>query len=187
MLCFSACKQQAEKFDPLPVAEKYYSALNRGVSSALSDLINDTLTTLEPKYDYEQKFSLVDYTNWLEWDAVFSPTYELQSMEVKDGVVEAVVSKMDKRIAFLHEEPTVIRQALYFNQGKISAIETREELKFNAELWNAKRQLLLDWIAANHPEMESFIFDQTKAGGRRYLKALDLYAARDSIETQKIR
>jgi len=40
------------------------------------------------------------------------------------------------------------------------------------------RSKLLSWIAKNNPELNGFIHDQTKAGGIKYLQAIDLYTKR---------
>jgi len=33
----------------------------------------------------------------------------------------------------------------------------------------------LSWVSENHPELNGFINDQTEAGGKKFLKALELY------------
>jgi len=108
------------------------------------------------------------------WDAVFSPKYEILNIAQKDGIVQAKISKIDKRIAFLHEAPFITNQTIKFQGEKISSVET-EYVDFKQATWEKNRTALLSWIEKNHPELNGFIYDQTEAGGKRFLKAIELY------------
>ena len=66
---------------------------------------------------------------------------------------------------------------LSFEKDKIYEVEIIEYLYFDDETWVARRQALIEWVAANHPELDGFIYDQTKAGALNYLKAIELYKA----------
>ena len=170
---FISCKNSAKEIDKLEIAKQYYKVLENSDDSGIAALLNDSLLTKES--DYEQTFSVAEYTAWLKWDAVFEPTYETLQIVQENGVVKAKISKIDKRISFLHEAPIVTDQVIRFDGNKISSVETMAYVNFNDTIFVKNRSKLLSWIEKNHPELEEFIYDQTKEGGLRYLKALELY------------
>jgi len=170
-----SCKNSETEFDQVEIAKKYYEVLDQSDASGIKALLTDSLLTQETEYDYEQTFSQQEYIEWLKWDSVFKPTYQILEIRSENGAVEAKISKTDKRINFLHREPIVTKQILRFEEGKIVSIETNKYLIFNDSLFVANREKLLSWIAENHPELDSFIHDQTEAGGKRYLEAIALY------------
>jgi len=43
------------------------------------------------------------------------------------------------------------------------------------KLWNLTKNEMVTWIKKNHPELDGFIYDQTKTGAQNYLKAIALY------------
>ena len=173
---FISCKSSEKEIDTLEIANKYYKALDQSDHSEMAHLLTDSLVTKETEYNYEQTFSRNEYSEWLKWDSVFDPTYEILEIEQENGVVKASVSKMDKRIAFLHKEPIVTHQVIRFDGDKIVSIETTQYLVFNDSVFVQNRDDLLNWIDTNHPELNGFINDQTAYGGMRYLKAIELYS-----------
>ena len=81
-LLFVACKDTEKSLTPLDIANTYYEALSNSNGEALKPLLSDTLYTKELDYDYEETFSKKQYLeNWLKWDAMFDPTYEV--LEIK--------------------------------------------------------------------------------------------------------
>ena len=173
---FLSCRSSEKEVDTLKIAKTYYAALNHSDASEIRALLADSLLTKETEYNYEQTFSRRGYSEWLKWDSVFDPTYEILEIEQENGVVKASVSKMDKRIAFLHKEPIVTHQVIRFDGDKIVSIETTQYLVFNDSVFVQNRDDLLNWIDTNHPELNGFINDQTAYGGMRYLKAIELYS-----------
>ncbi|WP_338375270.1 hypothetical protein [uncultured Flavobacterium sp.] len=170
-----SCKNSEKEFDELKIAEKYFVALDESNSSKMKDLLTDSLITTIPKYDYEVRYSKNDYVgNWLKWDSVFEPTYKVIEMSSENGIVKAKVSKTDNRILFFMQKPFLTNEILKFENDKIITIET-EYLNFDEETWGKNRSELLNWISENHPELNGFIDDQTEAGGKKFLKALELY------------
>lgn len=172
---FLSCKSSEKEVDTLEIAKTYYAALNHSDASEIKALLADSLLTKETEYNYEQTFSRKEYLEWLKWDSVFDPTYEILEIKQENGVVKASISKLDKRIAFLHQEPIVTHQVIRFDGDKIASIETTQYLVFNDSVFVQKRDDLLNWIDTNHPELNGFINDQTRAGGEQYLKAIELY------------
>ncbi|AXT59182.1 hypothetical protein D1816_02070 [Aquimarina sp. AD10] len=172
---FISCKTSENKVDKLEIAKRYYKALDNSDGTAMKILLTDSLMTKEMDYDYEQTFSQNEYINkWLKWDSVFDPTYKILEIKQENEVVVAKVSKIDKRIRFLHEGPTVWSAVIRFNVDKISSIE-RKNVTFNENTWGENRTKLLTWIEKNHPELNGFLYDQTKSGGIKYLKAIELF------------
>ena len=173
-----SCKNSEKKIDKLKIAEAYYQVLNHSNVSGIEPLLTDSLLTKETQYDYEQNFSLKEYVEWLKWDSVFDPKYKILEIEQENGIVKAKISKIDKRIAFLHEEPIITNQVIRFHNDRITSIETTEYVIFKDSTFVENRDKLLDWIDRNHPELKGFIYDQTKIGGIKYLKAIELYKNR---------
>ncbi len=177
---FISCKtsEREKKIDRLEIVEHYYKALDNSDGAALDTLLTDSLLTKEMDYDYEQRFSKKEYIeNWLKWDSVFDPTYEILEIEQENETVRAKISKVDTRILLLHEEPTVWHAIIRFEADKIISIENSNVI-FNDKTWERNRTELLNWIDNNHPELNEFIHDQTELGGMNYLKAIDLYKSK---------
>ena len=170
-----SCKNSEKEIDTLEIANKYYRALDDSDTSAMANLLIDSLLTKEIEYGYEQTFTKSEYLEWLKWDSVFDPTYEILEMEQVDEYVKASISKIDKRISFLHQQPIVTSQVIRFDRDKIVSVETTEYVIFNDSIFVKNRDSLLSWIDENHPELNGFINDQTAPGGRQYLKAIELY------------
>ena len=168
-----SCKTSEKEIEKLEIAKKYYTALDSSDSSAITLLLTDSLVTKEA--EYEQTFFMKDYVEWLKWDAVFDPKYEILQIEQEDEIVKAKISKIDKRISFLHQEPIVTNQIIRFDHDRITSIETTEYVTFNDSTFVKNRDGLVNWIKENHPELNGFIHDQTETGGLKYLKAIELY------------
>jgi hypothetical protein len=170
-----SCKNSVSEVDKLEIAKAYYEVLDKSNVSGIETLLTDSLLTKETGYDYEQTFSKKEYVEWLKWDSVFEPTYKILEIRQENGTVKAKISKTDKRISFLHKEPIVTDQVIHFDKDKITSIETTKYVIFNDSLFVANREKLLNWVDENHPELGGFINDQTKTGGMKYLKAIELY------------
>ncbi len=175
---FTSCKTAEKEIDRLDIAKEYYSVLASSDVSKIKGLVTDSLLTKETEYNYEQTFSLEDYVAWLQWDAVFEPTYEILQIAEEGETVKVTVSKIDQRIAFLHQKPIVTHQVLRFKKTKITSIETTKYVIFDDATFVKNRDSLVNWVAKEHPHLNGFIHDQTKEGGRKYLKAMALYHSR---------
>jgi hypothetical protein len=111
----------------------------------------------------------------LEWDSVFDPTYKILEIEEENQVVKAKISKIDKRILFLNEEPMVWYEIVRFDNNKIVQVERIEYEVFNVEKFLKNRDGLVNWIDKNHSELSGFLFPQTRSVGLKYLKAIEMY------------
>lgn len=175
-LLFIACQDKKEYPSALEITQDYYQALDNSDTSQMAGLLSDSLLTRETEYDYEQTFSKSEYLEWMRWDSVFNPTYEVLSMASEDSLVRATVAKLDSRIEFLHITPIETEQVFRFDRGKITSIETTQYLRFNDTLFVQTRDSMVAWIKQHHPELDGYIFDQTLQGAQNYVKALKLYA-----------
>lgn len=176
---FTSCKNSEEEIDELKIAKRYYEALDTSDTSKIASLLTDSLHTKETEYDYEQTFTKKEYVEWLKWDAIFEPTYEVLQIEQEEEVVKAKISKVDKRILFLHEGPIVTNQVIRFDANKIISIETTKYEVFNDSIFSKNRGELLCWVDENHPDLKGFIYDQTEAGAQKYMEIIRLYQNRE--------
>lgn len=167
-----SCKNFEKQFDKLEIAKNYYAAIDNSNPLKITELITERFTTIDD--GFEQEYSGNDYTEWVKWDSVFQPTYEILKIEKENGIVKAKISKMDKRISFLHHKPIITNEIVQFEGNKIKGIN-RTSASFNVEKFVKNRDELVNWIADNHPELNGFLNDQTKRGGLNYLKAIELY------------
>lgn len=170
-----SCKNSEKEIDKLEIAKKYYEVLDKSNVSGIETLLTDSLLTKETEYDYEQTFSKKEYVEWLKWDSVFKPTYKILEIGQVNGIIKARISKTDERISFLHKKPIVTDQIIRFDGDKITSIETTKYVIFNDSIFVKNRDKLLSWVDKNHPDLNGFINDQTKTGGMKYLKAIELY------------
>ncbi len=173
-LLFLACQRPQEE----QLARDYYQALNRSDFERIAQLQFDSVRVKEGPYN--TAYSINDYVNWLQWDSVFRPTYEILDLKTDEEGVVLTVSKVCQRIQFLNGGPMVSKERIQFKEGKMYALEIQEFLSFDGDGWNTKKEQLVNWIAEHHPELNGFINDQSLQGGLNYLKALELYAKRSS-------
>ena len=168
-----ACSSVEKEVNLKEKTQAFYTAMASGDLETLGALHLDSVRVYEG--DYHMAYSLEAYADWLAWDAVFKPTYELLEIEEKEGYTDIVVSKTCRRILFLNEAPIVSKERLYFESGKIQRLEIQEFLSFNDSTWNKKRADLVALIEAERPELNGFLIDQTRQGGLNYLEAIDWF------------
>ncbi len=170
--CNSNLKESGEK----ELIKHYYASLNNFELEAIPNYFYDSIRMRENDYLYLA--SKDSFYIKLQWDSVFRPKYRVLEIEEVDNDLIVKVSKSDPRILFLNEEPTVYRERFTFKDDLIYSSETREFVVFNWDLWDENRSKLVNWIKSNHPELDGFLYDQTKKGAINYLEALKLYGAR---------
>ncbi|MHA7055933.1 hypothetical protein ACWGOQ_0001840 [Aquimarina sp. M1] len=154
------------------LVQKYYDHLNHSNFLELSELIGDSITINEG--DYNMNYSRNDYYTFFQWDSVFSPTYELLEIKQVDKKIAVKVSKTCTRIKFLNQKSMTSKEVFEIKNQKISKIKN-VEMDSDFKLWNATKNEIVTWIKKNHPELDGFMYDQTKAGAQNYVKAMDLY------------
>ncbi len=168
----TSCQNSETKLKKLEIAKKFYSAINNSNSSKITELISDVLYTIDD--GYEQKFDQKTYAEWVKWDSVFQPNYEILQIKEENGVVKAKISKTDKRISFLHKDPIIMEEIIQFKDIKIKNV-IRNSVSFKVEKFVKNRDSLVDWVSTNYPELNGFLYNQTKNGAINYLKAIELY------------
>ncbi len=173
---FVSCKSSEKKIDKLEIAKQFFSVHNDSNYSGMSDWFADSLVMKEGLY--ELAYSQSEYVKFLKWDSVFDPSYEVLTIEQVGETVKAKVSKNDMRILFLNEEPFITNQIIRFQNDKIVSVEI-DYVSFNNAIWEKNKNELLNWTKTNHPELDGFINDQTEAGGTKFLKAIELYMAKE--------
>lgn len=176
---FTSCNTSTKEIGKLEIAKKYYKFLDKSNGSEIEKLLTDSIIIRENIYDHQDVFSQKGYIEWLKWDSVLEPKYEIIEIELKNEIIKAKISKMDKRIAFLNEEPIVWDEILRFNKdNKIIKVERTKYWTFNDKIFNKNRNDISSWIDQNHPELNSFLTDQSESSGIKYLKAIELYKNR---------
>ena len=175
--CNTSEKKKDEEITKLEIAKQYYEALDRSDVSGMAAILGDSIVVRENADNYEERFSQEAYTIWLEWDSVFEPTYKVLEIEQENDVVKAKISKIDKRILFLTEEPIVWHEMVRFEDQKIVKVERVEYEVFDVAKFLKNRDSLVNWTKANHPELDGFLYPQTKDVGKKYLQAIELYNA----------
>jgi len=179
-LCLSCGKNVHTSSEPELLVQRYYQAFNDNDFEAIRSSIADSIKQISGPYT--ESWSKESFVNWIEWDASFNPVYQVHDTQViSENKVEITISKNCKRIQFLNEEPTKYREIFYFENNKIKTIEAGEYLVFNDSLWVAKRDTLIAYINREHPDLDGFIYDQTKRGAENYLKAIALYKEAHNI------
>ncbi len=173
--CKNSENEKGIKTSKLEIAKNYYKALDNSNSTEMLTLIGDSIVIRENNDDYQERFSRNGYTVWLKWDSVFEPTYKILEIEEKNEVVNARISKVDKRIIFLTEEPMVWKEIIRFDKNKIVKVERIEYEVFNVPKFVRNRDTLVSWVDRYHPELSGFLYPQTKSVGMKYLKAIELY------------
>ncbi len=154
------------------LVKDFYNQLNHSNYSELSEFIGDSITITEG--DYNMNYSKNDYYQFFQWDSVFNPKYEILAIKEMDNNVEISISKTCTRIKFLNQKPLVSTEVIEIKNQKISKIKNIE-MDSDFKLWDTKRSQMVNWIKKNHPELDGFIYDQTKIGAQNYLKAIDFY------------
>ncbi len=180
--CQSAGKKKNNETRLLDLAQKYYKALDTSDGMLMRSVLGDSIVVREAEDDYEERFSMEGYITWLEWDAVFDPTYKMLEMEEDNNIIKSKISKIDKRIQFLNEEPIVWNEIIRFDDQKITRIERIKYEDFRIEKFLQNRDKLVQWIDKNHPELSGFLYPQTSASGMKYLKAIEFYENRSNTQ-----
>jgi len=171
----TSCKNSEKELDKLEIAKEFYIAIDNSNPLKVTKLITGRFTTIDD--GFEQKYNGNEYAEWVKWDSVFQPTYEILKIEKENGIIKAKISKTDKRISFLHHEPIITDEIIQFEGNKIKEIN-RTSASFNVDKFVKNRDELVNWITKNHPELNGFLNDQTKSGGMNYLKAIELYKSK---------
>ncbi|NAS11956.1 hypothetical protein [Poritiphilus flavus] len=170
---FISCKDTKKGTDHIEIVKNYYQALDESNFNKLSPLIADSFSSRE--LEYVKVFSKREYREFIRWDSVFHPEYQILEIAENDGLIKLKVSKAGIRSLFLNEEPIITREEVRIQEGKIESVAITEYVVFNEARWTKNRVDLLSFIEENHPELNGFLTDQTMQGAMNYLKAIALF------------
>lgn len=178
-----SCVQHNKAIDKAKIAEDYISALDNSDYNKVAEMFLDSIRFNE--MEYIRTFTRESYRDLIQWDSVFQPTYKILEMKEVGDELHLKVSKTCDRIMFLQGEPFISREVIKFKEGVIYSVDVVEYVDFNDSLWSANRENLVLWIDEHHPELDGFLYDQTKEGALNYQKAMEFYRNReDSIPVQ---
>ncbi len=171
-----SCRQPKTDVNKMEVTKNYIKALNTSDYDAIIGLFKDSIRMKE--IVYSSVFSKDEYYQLFQWDSTFSPTYKILEIKEENDAIRMTVSKECPRILFLNEEPNVTDETVKFEDGKIKSIEITKYVVLNEKVWERNRTQLVEWIETHHPELDGFLYDQTKKGAIKYLEAIKRYQAR---------
>ncbi|GLU42785.1 hypothetical protein Musp01_04090 [Muricauda sp. NBRC 101325] len=176
-----SCGGNPKQVDKMAIAKNYIQALNASDFEELVGLFQDSIRFNE--MDYLRTFDKEGYRDLFQWDSVFNPKYEILEVKEEDENLHLTISKECNRIRFLHEAPFLSSEIMNIKEGKIHSIAIVEYVDFNDSLWSNKRTKLVEWTEKNHPELDGFLYDQTKAGAVKFKKAIQLFElSQDSLD-----
>ena len=180
-----SCGQKSKEIDKVQIAEDYIDALNASDYNQVVGLFLDSIRFNE--MDHVRTFTKEDYHSLFQWDSVFGPKYKILDLSEDGDNLHLKVSKVCNRILFLQNSPFITHEIMKIKQGAIQSIDIVEYVDFNDSLWAANRENLVSWINDHHPELNGFIYDQTKQGALNYLKAIEFYKNKGDSMTDKER
>ena len=187
ILCIAvaiSCGQKNRESDKIQIAEDYIDALNASDYNQVVGLFLDSIRFNE--MDYIRTYAKEDYRTLFQWDSVFGPKYKILDLREDGENLHLKVSKECDRILFLQDSPFITHEIMKIKQGAIQSIDIVEYVDFNDSLWASNRENLVSWIDKNHPELNGFIYDQTKEGALKFQKAMELYRnKKDSMPVQE--
>jgi hypothetical protein len=169
-----SCNNSSDKPTADKIIHTYIVALNESNFKQIESCISDSLVTMEGGFVLTK--SSKDYYVHFQWDSVFSPKYTiLNSNKISDKSIEVTLSKICKRIKYLHDSATVFKTKFDFADKRIVSIDNFELVYFDTLKWSSRRDTLVNWVSEHYPELDGFIYDQTPNGAQNYLKAIELY------------
>lgn len=177
LLLMMSCSRNTPAFSPTEVVEVYVDGINTSRFDRINSVLADSVTLIEG--DYTVPMSNEGYYVQFQWDSVFTPNTQIVNIqEVDQNQVVATLSTTSLRFAYLDNNPLVCEISFTFESEKIRLLETGDCPGANWKVWESRRDTLVAWIDQNHPELNGFIHDLTKAGAAHYLQAIDLYENR---------
>lgn len=179
-----SCGQKHKEIAKVKIAENYIGALNASDYHQVVGLFLDSIRFNE--MNYIRTFTKDDYHSLFQWDSIFAPHYEILEIKEQGDELLLKVSKECGRIRFLQHRPFITKEVMKFKDGAIYSVDVVEYVGFNDALWGRNRENLVLWIKDNHPELDGFIYDQTKTGALKFQKAMELYESRnDSVNDDR--
>lgn len=155
------------------IVEEYFEALDAGNFERARAVVSDTLTISEG--DFSTDYSGKAFYEHFRWDSIFQPSYAILELRQEEDGIFAVVSSSSVRYKFLGNDPLSCERRITFKDGKIRKITIGSCPDAKWELWQARRDTLVNWTAENHPDLDGFINDLSMKGAQNYMQAMELY------------
>ncbi len=169
-----SCTSSSDDLTPEKIVANYINGLNESNFESIKPYLSDSLTTMEGGFVLAK--NCAEYYIHFQWDSVFTPQYSLiNSKQLSDHSVEVTLSKIGKRIQYLHDTPTVYKAKFDFANNRITQIDNTDLMVFDTLKWTNRRDTLVTWIKIHHPDLDGFVYDQTPNGAQNYLKAIALF------------
>ena len=164
------------KLSHVETATKYFNARNSSEFVQIQELIADSLTIVEG--DYIMPYSKDEYYEVFKWDSTFQTRYEVVELQETNDQVIASITLSSIKHKFLKNDRMTCTFKLSFEEAKISKIESLDCKGADWEIWEKQVNILVEWVAINHPELDGFIYDMTLNGAQNYVKAIQLHESR---------
>ena len=158
---------------PEAAVRQFYKGFTTGNFNAIDAVLSDTVKTKEG--DYLNSYSKTDFYSLFQWDSVFKTSYEIKDLQNIENEIVVTIASRSLRYEFLKNNPLVYKRKFSFKADKIAFTETLNYLDTDWKVWENRRDSLVVWIKAKHPEIDSFIYDLSKNGAINYLNAIELY------------
>ncbi len=176
LIVLSCSTKQTRKLDPITA---YYKGLNASNFKDINTHIADRITIIEG--DYIMPFNKNTFYQHFKWDSVFNTKYNLKNIDsITPSISIATVESRSLKFKFLKNNPLTCKFKFYLKSGNIYKIETLDCLNADWDTWQKEKDLLVKWIAINHPKLDGFIYDLSMKGAQNYLKAIALYQTKPS-------
>lgn len=168
LLFLASCHES--KLSPTEKVTQYYKGFDQGDFSKIREVLYDTLTVVSG--DFVTPYSHESFYEFFKWDSVFQSTYEIQDLIQENEKILVTIRSESLKYNFLENNPLITKFALNFTNGKISKIEDLGSETANWELWQSKRDTLVNYTKKYHPELDGFINDMSMKGAQNYLSAI---------------
>ncbi len=165
--------------EPTKIVEKYYHGLNLSDYDVLSEQLSNNFSVIEGTDT--SNYNIDTYYNWFQWDSVFKPNYNIIETRTINDSLFITLSKSCKRIEFLHDDPLIYTVYTEISQGKIESIQTMSYQNADWNKWITRRDTLVASTVRDYPELDPFIYDQSKHGAITYIKAIKLWLQGDKF------
>lgn len=176
IIFFISCKQS----NYIRTTKNYFDDYAKKKYEDIMPYLSDSISIVDG--DYKKTYSLEEFQQYYQWDSVFNPKSNILEISSIENNVLLTISTHSKRFEFLGNNPMITKQKVLYKENKIYEIEILESVNVDWNVWVNKRDSLVEWINVEHPDLVGFIYDMTKTGGEKYLKAISLYDSREQEE-----
>ena len=167
-----SCSSKQNNVEREQLVRDYFHGFSTGNYNLISNSTCDSIKISEKGYVIVQARN--DFYRHFQWDSVFKPKYKILDLKVGDSTAVGVISKSCKRIQFLQDSALICNISIFFDESKISEIQTTEYVFLDTLKWQPRRDNLISLVDKNHPELSGFICDISVKGAQNYIKAIDL-------------